>query len=301
MALDKLVDSTQLDADLASVAGAIRTKGGTSAQLQFPAGFVSAVEAIPTGGGGGYGTCTTAEATLAKTASISNYTLTTGGIVAIKFENNVPANATLNISSKGAKAIYYKGAAITGGVIKAGDTVTMIYSTYYHVLSIDRDVDTLPPSPSDATPHDVNNGASSGSSPDYARADHVHGIELLYLEDRIAEIYAINVPVFLYDGQNGVYIRRRPQDLADAFQSQLKMNFALVVPPNYNSYPVLFTPSKFDTETGELHLTGIVSGVLYEATLLPGTDPTSQTSNIVMVGTMTTTNLALPSAQGVSF
>lgn len=52
MAVDKLVDSTQLDADLTSVANAIRTKGGTSADLAFPAGFVSAVEAIPTGGGG---------------------------------------------------------------------------------------------------------------------------------------------------------------------------------------------------------------------------------------------------------
>lgn len=52
MALDKLVDSSQLDADLLSVANAIRTKGGTSASLAFPAGFVSAVEAIPTGGGG---------------------------------------------------------------------------------------------------------------------------------------------------------------------------------------------------------------------------------------------------------
>lgn len=51
MAVDKLVDSTQLDADLTSVANAIRTKGGTSADLAFPAGFVSAVEAIPTGGG----------------------------------------------------------------------------------------------------------------------------------------------------------------------------------------------------------------------------------------------------------
>lgn len=50
MALDKLVDSSQLDADLTSVANAIRTKGGTSAQLAFPAGFVSAVEAIETGG-----------------------------------------------------------------------------------------------------------------------------------------------------------------------------------------------------------------------------------------------------------
>ena len=53
MAVDKLVDSTQLNADLTSVANAIRTKGGTSAQLAFPSGFVSAVQAIPTGGGGG--------------------------------------------------------------------------------------------------------------------------------------------------------------------------------------------------------------------------------------------------------
>lgn len=38
-------------ADLASVADAIRTKGGTSASLAFPAGFVSAIAAIPSGGG----------------------------------------------------------------------------------------------------------------------------------------------------------------------------------------------------------------------------------------------------------
>lgn len=50
MAVDKLVDSTQLNADLTSVANAIRTKGGTSADLAFPNGFVSAVDAIPTGG-----------------------------------------------------------------------------------------------------------------------------------------------------------------------------------------------------------------------------------------------------------
>lgn len=49
MALDKLVDSSQLDIDLTSVANAIRAKGGTSGQLAFPAGFISAVQAIPTG------------------------------------------------------------------------------------------------------------------------------------------------------------------------------------------------------------------------------------------------------------
>lgn len=47
MSLDKLVDSAALDANLTSVANAIRTKGGTSGPMAFPAGFVAAVEAIP--------------------------------------------------------------------------------------------------------------------------------------------------------------------------------------------------------------------------------------------------------------
>jgi hypothetical protein len=96
--------------------------------------------------GQGYGTCSTAAATVAKTMSLSSYSLTAGGVVAVKFTNAVPAGATLNINSKGAKAIYYKGAAITGDVIKAGDVATFIYSTNYHLLSVDRwqnDIDNL--------------------------------------------------------------------------------------------------------------------------------------------------------------
>ena len=89
--------------------------------------------------GHGYATCSTAEATVAKVGTLSSYTLVTGGIVAVKFTYAVPASATLNINSKGAKAIYYKGAAITANVIKAGDTATFMYNgTYYHLLSIDR-------------------------------------------------------------------------------------------------------------------------------------------------------------------
>lgn len=53
MALDKLVDSAQLDADLTTVANAIRTRGGTSDTLSFPSGMASAVLAIPSEGGGG--------------------------------------------------------------------------------------------------------------------------------------------------------------------------------------------------------------------------------------------------------
>lgn len=43
------------DTDLTAVADAIRTKGGTSAALEFPTDFVSAIQAISGGGGGGTG------------------------------------------------------------------------------------------------------------------------------------------------------------------------------------------------------------------------------------------------------
>ena len=49
MAYDKVVDSASLDSKLTQVADAIRTKGNTSADLQFPSGFVSAIQAIQTG------------------------------------------------------------------------------------------------------------------------------------------------------------------------------------------------------------------------------------------------------------
>lgn len=49
MAYDKVVDSTSLDSKLTQVADAIRTKGNTSADLQFPSGFISAIQAIQTG------------------------------------------------------------------------------------------------------------------------------------------------------------------------------------------------------------------------------------------------------------
>ena len=89
--------------------------------------------------GQGYGTCSTAAATTAKVVTLSNYALTTGGIVSVKFTYDVPASATMNINSKGAKSIYYRGAAITAGVIGAGDTATFIYNgSQYHLLTVDK-------------------------------------------------------------------------------------------------------------------------------------------------------------------
>lgn len=88
--------------------------------------------------GHGYGTCSTAYGTAAKTVTCSGYLLTTGGYITVNFTNDVDANATLNVNSKGAKAIYYQGVAIGDKVIKAGDTALFIYNTYYYLVSIDR-------------------------------------------------------------------------------------------------------------------------------------------------------------------
>jgi len=47
------MDYKVTDSELISIANAIRTKGGTSAQLEFPTEFVSAINDISGGGGGG--------------------------------------------------------------------------------------------------------------------------------------------------------------------------------------------------------------------------------------------------------
>lgn len=91
--------------------------------------------------GGGYGTCSTAAATAAKVVTLSNYALVSGGIVSVKFTNAVPANATMNINSKGAKNIFYNNARITAGIIKAGDIATFVYDgTQYRLIAINTDI-----------------------------------------------------------------------------------------------------------------------------------------------------------------
>lgn len=87
--------------------------------------------------GQGYGTCTTSVA--AATVTLDSYTQTLGGIVAVKFENNLPASATLAINGTTAKAVLHRGAALTAGIIKAGDIATFVYDgTNYILLAIDR-------------------------------------------------------------------------------------------------------------------------------------------------------------------
>jgi len=92
--------------------------------------------------GQGYGTCTTAEATAAKTVSLTNYELVTNGIIAVKFSYGLCASATLNVNSKGAKPIYIQGAAVSSTTAKevlAGDIALFMYDgTQYQFLCSDR-------------------------------------------------------------------------------------------------------------------------------------------------------------------
>lgn len=87
----------------------------------------------------GIGECATAASTTAKEATLTGYELKENGLVAVKFTYAVPAGSTLNINSKGAKAIYYQGAAIVDQVIRAGYTATFAYDgTNYVLISVDK-------------------------------------------------------------------------------------------------------------------------------------------------------------------
>lgn len=86
----------------------------------------------------GYGACSTAAATTAKVVTItptnSSFTLTTGARITVKFSYAVPASATLNVNSTGAKSIRHQSAAISANIIKAGEVVEFVYDGSYWVL-----------------------------------------------------------------------------------------------------------------------------------------------------------------------
>lgn len=93
------------DTDLTSVADAIRTKGGTSAALEFPDGFVDAIDDIETGGGGdtlaeyGNGTLATWHTT-DLTSIISN---------GMRYNSNLKTIVAPNLTSIGTNAFGNAG------------------------------------------------------------------------------------------------------------------------------------------------------------------------------------------------
>ena len=90
-----------------------------------------------------YGICSTAAATAAKVVSCSNFGLITGAEITVKFTTtNTAANPTLNVNSTGAKAIYYRGSAISAGYLAANRTYTFRYNGSQYDLVGDLDTNT---------------------------------------------------------------------------------------------------------------------------------------------------------------
>ena len=112
----------------------------TDAQLQA---ILDALQGVATTGsvaplGFGYGVCSTAGGTAAKTVSMTNTVLTPGGIIAVLFENAFTASSpTLSVNGSAAKAIKLFGNAMPMGKVKNNTILVMNYDgTNFNVISI---------------------------------------------------------------------------------------------------------------------------------------------------------------------
>jgi len=78
--------------------------------------------------GNGFGTCSTAATTAAKTVAITDFILLKNGKVSVFFTTAIDvADATLNVNSTGAKPIKVMGANIQPGMVKARTVVQLQY------------------------------------------------------------------------------------------------------------------------------------------------------------------------------
>lgn len=90
-----------------------------------------------------YTVCSTAAAAAAKTAALSGFKLVTGAMAAVRFAvTNTAANPTLNINGTGAKAVRYRNAAVSAGVLAANRTYFMVYDGSYWQIIGDLDTNT---------------------------------------------------------------------------------------------------------------------------------------------------------------
>ena len=88
--------------------------------------------------GSGYAVDSRSSAVAAVTATFNRYIAAYNSVVMVKFNYDVPANATLNINGQGASNIYVNGAQIRANVIHAGEKATFVYSGNYYLVSIDK-------------------------------------------------------------------------------------------------------------------------------------------------------------------
>ena len=118
-----IFDITQSDAQLQAILNKVQplAETGDMAVLGF-----------------GYGACSTAGATAAKTVSITNTVLTPGGIIAVNFVNAFTASSpTLSVNGSAAKPINLYGNAMPMGKVHNNTILVMYYDgTQFNVIGI---------------------------------------------------------------------------------------------------------------------------------------------------------------------
>ena len=117
------------DTDLTAVANAIRSKGGTSASLAFPADFVSAIAAIPSGGDESAPLLIdSAEITMASTANNTNrveiqLTPIDNGFVAVYIDEFPAPDASLSTALWWMHFVSSAGNATGNALLRAAGTI----------------------------------------------------------------------------------------------------------------------------------------------------------------------------------
>ena len=188
----------------------------------------------------GYGVQNNESASSTITVTFVSYKLKAGP-VGVNFIYDVPANSTMNINSVGAKGIYYRGAAITSGIIKAGDLATFIYNkddSKYHLISIDRwqeDIDDLYSTKADSS--SLATVATSGSYNDLSNKPTIPDAQIQSNWNTT-------------DTSSMAYIQNKP-DLLDATYSNgtayfINSSTPTAAPTNY------YTKSEIDTKIGNI-------------------------------------------------
>lgn len=130
-----------------------------------------------------YGTCTTGAGTAAKVVTLAAFdTLATGVTIHVKMTNsNTAASPTLNVNSTGAKAIKLYGTTNPGTAVEtswqAGAIISFTYDGTYWVMNDSTNTDSKYTAAT-AAPGKIASTSAQGSSTNYARQDHTHGIDL---------------------------------------------------------------------------------------------------------------------------
>lgn len=141
--IDRIVMNTH--AEYADTAGS--TDHATSASQADALATQRSIDGILFNGSNNvihYGKCTTAADTASKQVACSGYNLITGARITVTFANtNTASNVSLNVQNTGAKAIYYRGAAISPSVLVENRTYEFVYDGTYYVLIGDIDTNTV--------------------------------------------------------------------------------------------------------------------------------------------------------------